>query len=221
LPDVTGSCVSNGLRGVRALLFDLGGVVFGIDFACAFRRWAASAACDPDDLRARFKFDRAYEEHERGRLDLGGYFAELRDALGVDLSDRDLLAGWNDIYLGVVPGIRSLLSAAAERYPLYALTNSNPKHQGVWALRFAEELSVFRTVFVSSELGVRKPDHEAFATVADRIGLDPPAILFFDDSMENVEAARQVGMSAVLVASANDVRRTLQRLGIDIVQAPE
>jgi putative hydrolase of the HAD superfamily len=211
----------NGLRSVSALLFDLGGVVIGIDFARAFRRWAASAACDPDDLRTRFTFDRAYEEHERGRLDICEYFEALRQALRVNLSDRDLLAGWNDIYLGVVPGINALLSAAAERYPLYAFTNSNPTHKGIWGLRFARELSVFRTVFVSSELGVRKPDPDAFATVAGLIGLDPAAILFFDDDIENVEGAQRVGMPAVLVASTEDVRQALRRLGIHIGQASE
>lgn len=211
----------NDLRNVRALLFDLGGVVIGIDFARAFRRWGASATRDPDDLRARFTFDRAYEEHERGRLDIHAYFAAVRQTLRVDLSDRELLAGWNDIYLGVVPGMSALLGAAAERYPLYAFTNSNPTHQSIWAVRFAKELSVFRAVFVSSELGVRKPDPEAFATVADRMSLDPAAILFFDDGIENVEAAQRVGMPAVFVASSEDVREALRRLGIDIGEPAE
>jgi putative hydrolase of the HAD superfamily len=44
---------------VRALLFDLGGVVFEIDFTRAFRVWADRAGCDPSELERRFSFDEA------------------------------------------------------------------------------------------------------------------------------------------------------------------
>ena len=59
----------------------------------------------------------------------------------------------------------AVLAAATERLPLYALTNSNPTHQAVWATRYACERSVFRSIFVSSALGVRKPDPNAFSEV--------------------------------------------------------
>jgi hypothetical protein len=49
---------------VRALLFDLGGVVIEIDFGRVVRAWASSARCDPAVLRQRFALDDAYEQHE-------------------------------------------------------------------------------------------------------------------------------------------------------------
>jgi len=208
---------------VCALLFDLGGVVIGVDFVRAFRVWAARASCDPTELGRRFKFDAAFEEYERGKLDASGYFAALRSSLGVALSDEDLVAGWNDIYIGPVPEMAALLVAAGQRFPLFAFTNSNPTHQSVWAVRFAEELSVFRSVFVSSDLGLRKPDPDAFAAVASRMGLDPSAVLFFDDTLENVDGALSAGMQAVLVTSVDDVRRALRTLEIEVrgVEEPE
>jgi putative hydrolase of the HAD superfamily len=86
-------------------------------------------------------------------------------ALGLRLSDADFIAGWNNLYVGPVPGMVAVLAAATERLPLYAFTNSNPTHQAVWATRYACELSVFRSIFVSSELGLRKPDPNAFSEV--------------------------------------------------------
>src|SRR5215510_11638470 len=169
-------------RGVDALLFDLGGVVIEIDFGRMFARWARHAGVDPESLRARFSFDRAYARHERGEIPVSEYFASLRSTLQIDLSDAQFIDGWTAIYVGVVPGIAELLRSLEERLPLYAFTNSNPTHVSVWAPAFADTLKIFRHVFVSSDMGVRKPEPEAFAMIAKKIGVPLPRILFFDDS---------------------------------------
>jgi putative hydrolase of the HAD superfamily len=204
--------VTDAVRSVRALLFDLGGVVLDVDFDRVMRAWAAAAGCEPAVIRGRFSFDEAYEQHERGELDAAGYFASLRGSTGLRLSDADFTAGWNDLYVGVIPEMRAVLAAAAQRFALHAFTNSNPTHQREWSTRFAAELAVFRSVFVSSELGLRKPDPAAFAAVAGKAGFAPSEILFFDDSAENVAGARTAGMRAVLVTSSRDVSDPLRRL---------
>ena len=196
----------------RALLFDLGGVVLEINFDRVFQTWAARASCDPQALRRRFKFDDACEQHERGELDAAGYFASLRRTLRLRLSDEDFIAGWSDLYVGPVEGMVAVLAAASERLPLYAFTNSNPTHQTVWAMRYVRELSVFRSIFVSSELGLRKPDPNAFSEVARLAGFPASAFIFFDDTLENVMGARTAGMQAVHVQSTDDVRVALHEL---------
>jgi putative hydrolase of the HAD superfamily len=172
-------------------------------------------------LRQRFTLDEAYQQHERGELDAAGYFASLRSSLALRLSDDQFTAGWNDLYLGTVTGMPALLAAAAQHFPLYAFTNSNPTHQRVWSTRFASDLSAFRSVFVSSELGLRKPDPAAYAAVARRAGFQTREILFFDDTAENITGAQAAGMQAVLVRSIRDVRAALHRLGIATTHRPE
>jgi len=120
-------------------------------------RWANSAGRGFEDMASRFGFDAAYEEHERGTLDVAGYFEALRRGLSVDLADDELLEGWNDIYVGVNEEICPVLAAARARFPLYALTNSNPSHHAVWSERFADVLEVFTATLVSSDIGHRKP----------------------------------------------------------------
>jgi glucose-1-phosphatase len=201
---------------IRTLLFDLGGVVIDFDFERAFRFWAARASCEPADLGQRFSLDEPYKQHERGELHASDYFAALRRSLDVNLSDNVLIAGWNDVYLGIMPGMLSMLTIASRRFPLYAFTNSNPTHQSEWSVRFANELSIFNSIFVSSELGLRKPDPEAFAEVVSQTSFIASEFLFFDDTPENVDGARSAGMSAVLVRSISDVRHALLQLGLNV-----
>jgi putative hydrolase of the HAD superfamily len=201
---------------VDVLLFDLGGVVVDIDFRRCFRRWAEASGTSIELIASRFSVDTAYEQHERGTLDITAYFEQVRTGLGVDLDDEALLEGWNDIYIGMVPGIGPLLAAAATDFPLYAFTNSNPTHQAVWSKRFAVELEVFTETFVSSDIGKRKPERGAFDAITEMIGNPAPRVLFFDDLAENVAGALEAGLQAVHVTGADSVSAALVQLGVRV-----
>ena len=196
---------------VDALLFDLGGVVIDIDFGRVLRRWAFDSGGDLDTLRARFSFDPPYERHERGEIDAREYFASLRSSLGIDLTDAQFVEGWNSLYVGEMPGMATLLPKLADRVPLYAFTNSNQTHKAVTSVRFADILRPFRRVFASCEMGKRKPEPEAFTEIATTTGVPLGRILFFDDSLGNVDAARAIGMPAVHVRSFADVEQAVAR----------
>jgi putative hydrolase of the HAD superfamily len=200
------------MQDIDALLFDLGGVIVDVDFARVTRRWAQLAGHDAETLRCRFSLDDAYAQHERGAIDARAYFQSLRSSLGIDITDAEFLDGWNAIFGGVIPGIEPLLARAADRLRLYLFSNSNPTHEKYWVKEYARTLAPFRRVFVSSSLGLRKPDKAAFDRVASEIGVAPHRILFFDDSVQNVAGARAAGLKAVLVRSTGDVAEALSAL---------
>jgi putative hydrolase of the HAD superfamily len=197
-----------------ALLFDLGNVVFDIDFERAFARWARHASCDAATLRERFSHDAAYRRHEVGAIGHEEYFESLRASLRIDISDAHFLEGWNAIFLDEVPGISAALAQAAARMPVYAFSNSNPAHEACWDDRYGGTLAHFRKVFVSSTIGLRKPDAEAFRFVVGEIGVPAERIVFFDDSQNNVEGARACGLQAVHVTSHADVAEALAAMGL-------
>jgi len=199
---------------VDALLFDLGNVVIRIDFERVFACWAADTGQDAERLRERFSHDEPYQRHERGEIDATAYFASLRDTLGVELDDARLLEGWNAVFVEEMPGMSALLARIAPEIPIYAFTNTNRAHAAHYGSRFAPVLGHFRKVFASYVMGLRKPEPAAFAHIAKEIGVPPGRILFFDDTLGHVEAARAYGLQAVHVTSDETVRDTLAALGL-------
>ena len=197
---------------VKALLFDLGGVLIEIDFGRAFAHWARCAGVDARQLRERFRADDFHEQHETGRIDAAAYFDSLRHSLGIDLDDRDFEAGWGAILVREMQGIRPILEEAARRYPLYLFSNTNVTHHRLWSSAYADLLRPFRRIFVSSEMGKRKPAPEAFHAVAQAIDVPPENILFFDDTLDNVNGALAVGMQAVHVQATADIESAIARL---------
>jgi len=193
----------------EALLFDLGGVVFEINFEHALEYWAAHANVPIETLRPSYGIDPSYERHERGEIDGTEYFDALRGTLGITLSDEHFAAGWNAIFLQEFPGVFDLLKDLANRIPIYAFSNSNVTHQRYWERKYAKTLGLFREVFVSCEIGLRKPESAAFRRVTSAMGVEPEGVLFFDDTHENVDGARNVGMSAIHVHSIDDVQESV------------
>lgn len=197
---------------VEALLFDFGNVVVDIDFDRVTARWAQHAGCSAQAVLARYSHDDAYKRHECGDIDINQYFAALRGSLGIEISDAQFLDGWNAVFGGVIPGIEEQLRAAAARRPVYLFSNTNPAHEAFWVPAYAEVLEPFRKLYVSSTIGLRKPERAAFDHVARDIGVAPGRILFFDDALENVEGARRAGLQAVHVRSNDDVAKALADL---------
>jgi glucose-1-phosphatase len=201
-------------NGADALLFDLGRVVIDIDFNLAFAKWAEQARCEQGIIAQRFSQDDAYKRFERGEIDGDEYFTALRSALGVELSNAQLLDGWNAIFIGEMPGIAPLLASAARRLPLFVLSNSNREHERCWSTRFAGVLRHFREIYVSSTIGFRKPEAEAYNYVIKAIGTTAERVVFFDDILENVDAARACGLQGFHVKSSAEVANAVTSLAL-------
>ena len=98
------------------------------------------------------------------------------------------------------------------RIPQYLATNQERRR-----LYFLmEELGLKRLVddaLVSCEMGAAKPDHAFFEAALRRVATpNPRAVHFWDDSPENVEAARAAGLEAHLFTDSVSLARELASL---------
>ncbi len=108
--------------------------------------------------------------------------------------------------------LRELLAAG---HDVTLLTNFAPD-----TFREAQErfpiLKEGRGVTVSGDVKLIKPDPAIFEHHTKTFGLAPESTLFFDNSLANVEGARQAGWKAELFTSAEKMRKDLKRYGVAI-----
>jgi putative hydrolase of the HAD superfamily len=201
-------------RNIEGLLFDLGGVVIEINFECAFQVWKRWTLLSIEEMRHRFKMDEAYEQHERGEMEASAYFSHLRNILELEASDSAIASGWNAIFLNEIVETVNYIRAVKNVLPCFAFTNSNPTHQISWMSAFPRVVDSFDQIFVSSELGLRKPQREAFEAIANATGVGLDAMLFFDDTLENINGAQTAGMPAIHVKGHLDVKQALSEIGV-------
>ena len=191
----------------------MGGVVFEIDFERALQTWRQWTLLPIEEIRYRFKMDEAYERHERGEIQAPEYFTHLRNMLELEANDSEIALGWNAIYLDEIVETVNYILAVKDQIPCFAFTNSNPTHQASWMSSYPRVVDSFHQIFVSSELGLRKPEREAFEAIAAATGVGLDAMLFFDDTEENISGAKAVGLQAVHVKGHLDVKHALAEIG--------
>jgi putative hydrolase of the HAD superfamily len=199
---------------IRAVLFDLGGVVVDIDFDRALSAWARHSRLRLAQLRAAFRVDERYRQHETGRLSDEDFFAHIRQTLALDCDLKVVRDGWNALLVGEISETLRLVDAIRADVPRYAISNTNAAHVAQMEHAFPGLLSRFERVFVSHEIGHRKPDAAAFRHVLEAIGVPARNTLLFDDLAPNVEAAHACGMQAVQVRGPGDVRQALVERGL-------
>jgi len=70
-------------------------------------------------------------------------------------------------------------------------------------------LDRFDALVYSCRIGVAKPEPRAYEICAERLGVKPADVLFFDDTERNIAAAREAGMRAELFTGPDQVRALL------------
>ncbi len=195
----------------EAVMLDLGNVVLDVDFRRAFCAWSASSGVPEDKFHSRWSMDKPYQLHETGDLNFRGYIEHLSGVFEVQMGLQAWRRGWNAVFVDLFPEVMPLLTRLQTRMPVYAFTNTNPTHEAAWR-RSYPELKVFRHIFVSSRIGRRKPDVEAYQWVARRIGHAPEDIWFLDDNRDNVVGANAAGLQSFRIRTEADVVQVLDRL---------
>ena len=178
-------------------------------------RWAQNLEADfgvtPSRLRECF-FIPYFDDIIIGRADLIEGLEAAWPALGaVRGTPHDLIAYWFAADSRVDPTLLAVVQSWRATVAGRCVLATNQEHHRaayVWdELRLSRD---FDDIIYSAALGAKKPDAAYFARATAKLDVEPAEILFFDDSVANVEAAAAAGWDAHLYRDADDVSRQLQ-----------
>lgn len=204
----------------RAVLFDLGGVLVDWDPRRLYRKLLSDEAEVERFLAEVCTMD------WHGAHDAGTPMADNAPALIARFPhyEAEILAWnarWPEMFDGEIDGVAAVIERLDDaQIPVYALSNLPAEKWG----HIQETYPVtrrFRDVIVSGEEGVKKPDRRIFDITAQRLGVAPGDVVFFDDLQTNVDAACAYGFDAVLFESAAGMRNALSARGLGDVFATD
>lgn len=202
------------MNAYKAIIFDLGEVVFDLSFDRIFRFWANASSGRYDAIKSKFQFDDLFDKFEKDDITPKEFRVEISKRLELTLTDQEFDEGWCDLYLDTYRGIEALLAHLQQHYRLVALTNTNVIHSSVWKIKYANTLRYFQKVFSSHELKARKPEAKAYQIVLDYLQVAPQQAVFLDDNIDNVSGADQLGIKTILVTSYEQMTAELQTIGL-------
>jgi len=197
---------------IKAVVFDIGGVLEQVEDDAWpevwIGRWERRLHLPVGHVMARLA-----EDGPTGDVMTGGMSeAQIRErytrVLGLDDDQaRQMMAEMWDAYCGKLD--RQMRDFAAGLRPTYAtaiLSNSADGARREEQRRFGFEELVDLIVY-SHEVGLAKPDPAIFNLTQELLGVEPQEIVFLDDHLGHVEAARGCGWHAV---RHRDATRSMQ-----------
>ena len=199
----------------KAIVFDMGGVLIDLDPKACIRAFLDILGYE----RIKELIDPYHQKGVYGELEEGSISAdEFRTAVLAEsrpgCRPEDVDRCMDAMISGMEPYKADLLRELSQKYPLYLLSNNNEiariRYHKILAELGLDWQSVFREEFCSFEMKMLKPDPAFFREAIRRIGLPPEEILFVDDSPVNVEAARAVGINAVMCPQGSDLRKVFE-----------
>lgn len=185
---------------IDAVIFDFGGVLIDVDYTKTIRAFEELGISNFESLYSKAQQSDLFNLFETGTISAQRFINELLTYLPPGTSPNQVVQAWNAM-IGEVPasGIALLEELRATNKHVFLLSNTNELHIPVayrkWSAvsdKTPEEL--FNKVYLSHQLGMRKPNPEIFRKVCALHQLTPERTLFIDDSIQHIEGARKIGL---------------------------
>jgi FMN phosphatase YigB (HAD superfamily) len=184
----------------EAILFDLGGVIYDIDYQKTIDAFIALGADPKHVMYSQAMQSNLFDAYEIGQISSSDFLIALQKEMPVNTSLDSIKNAWNALLIGQPAHRLTFLAQLKAKLPIFLLSNTNEIHiaqiSNELQMHFGEAnyKSYFDEVFLSYELGMRKPHVETFQEVIRRTGVNPAKTLFIDDSAQHIEGAQQAGL---------------------------
>ena len=190
---------------IENLIFDMGNVIIDIDISLTIKELKNGLTESEFLLADEFMKSELHTDFESGAINEKEFRNGIRMAFKKEWEDEWIDKVWNTLLLTIPKERVALLKALRKDYKLYLLSNTNSIHFKVVEEIFRQGhpedtfLGLFDRVFLSHEMGLRKPDKKIYEKVVEEIGAKPEQCIFFDDLQENLNAAKEVGLQTHLI----------------------
>lgn len=197
------------------VIFDLGNVLIPFNPRWLFRKML------PDDASIEnFFAETGFEAWNLG-MDAGRPFAEGIAAHSARFPHHRALfeafyQRWHEtVGEPIAESVDMLFSLRQSGIRTYALTNFSAETYPLAVARFPF-LNDFDGTVVSGDEGVVKPDPEIYHRLLRRYSITAARAVFIDDRLENVEAARRLGLHGIHFVEPGAVRAELRALKLPV-----
>ncbi|NVK63470.1 MAG: HAD family phosphatase [Flavobacteriales bacterium] len=185
---------------IDTIIFDFGGVLINIDYHRTIDAFQALGLEDFEERYSQANQSSLFNDFETGKISTQRFVNELLPYLPAGTSPNQVVKAWNAMILDVPTATVDLLQKLQGKYRLFLLSNTNeihiPKALNEWnKMTSVNFYDCFEHVYLSHEVGMRKPNAEIFQFVCDEQSIRPENALFIDDSAQHLVGAQKVGLN--------------------------
>lgn len=188
---------------MKAVFFDIGGVVIYTDFKKLYSDFAARAGIDPDFVIQYHKTNK--DDLILGNISLQSFFETMREAAQNNYTVDELKSFWREEAAKnrvINKELLNWIDNNRKRFKIGAITNLTHSR-----LMVDQEMDIyphFDLSVLSCVEHLEKPDPKFYELALTRLGITATESVFIDDRAEFVSAAKEAGFKEVLFVN-NDL----------------
>ena len=161
---------------IRALLFDLGDVIVGLDFPRAYRAAARLTGRSVEEIPELIGEAGLANAYEHGRITSREFHEKFSAAIGLHVSFEEFRVLWGDMFETGHLLPESLLEQLHQNYRMLIVSNTNELHFD-WIVEHYSVVRHFDDCVLSYQVGAMKPGYGDFSGSNSKSGAPPRGVL--------------------------------------------
>lgn len=180
---------------IRAVFFDLGGVILRTEYQAPRQRLAERLNMTYEDLVRLVFENKSSQQASIGAISPEQHWDEVLRLMHLPADQKDIVRneffGGDLLDVNLVDFIRSLRPGVKTGL----ISNAWLDLRDYITSQHFED--AFDEMIISAEVGVMKPDAGIYQMALESVGVSPNEAVFVDDTVRNVEGAKAVGMHGI------------------------
>jgi putative hydrolase of the HAD superfamily len=150
-----------------------------------------------------------------GRISEDEYLTSVIREAGWNIKPDDLKRGIRENFREI-DGTREIISDLKASGFKLGILSIHGKEWVEYIIKKFDLGSAFDAMSYSYQVGISKPDPRSYQIIMQELGSKPEECLFIDDTPQNIDAAKKLGMHAILFSNAQQLRADISVLGINL-----
>ena len=197
------------MKNCKAIIFDLGGVLLNIDYKLTIDAFEKLGIKNAISFYSKKGQNSIFDKIEVGEISLK-IFLELLQKQTHNANLKAVEDAWNAMLLDLPQKRLEYIKKLKNTYKIFLLSNTNEIHinafkRNLGNTKWGEFKSLFDKMYLSHEIGYRKPNKEVFQIILKENGLQKMEVVFIDDSLQHIKAAENLGIKCHYLQETEDI----------------
>lgn len=204
---------------IKAIIFDLGGVVVELDFSRFFKDIIEISPLNTPNSSLLLEFWRQSDIYHQGKMTNKEFYSQACELLQTcALNQEQFFDSFNSVISHVKEDFLALIKNLKEQntIKLLCLSNVNLSHWHYLLEQTKEIVELFDELILSFEVHMTKPDPRLFKLAIQKAECKPEEIVFIDDGLNNIRSARELGINGIKFTNLENLINELKGLKINL-----
>ena len=186
------------MKKCKAIIFDLGAVILNINYQNTIDEFTKLGVNNAATLYSKKVQTNLFNQIETGMISSNEFLKALqKETKNANINQVE--KAWNAMLLDLPEERIQLIEKLKNNYSIYLLSNTNAIHidaikKQLGKRKWLAFCKLFDKMYLSHELGLRKPDVKIFEYILNEQKLKAEEVFFIDDSPQHIASAKKIGI---------------------------